>query len=309
MSQPSQTTPEQLSVAQLQQELVQLDRSFTELTQYITQLDTDDGKNLMGVIQGFTPDQIIDKVRMIENYSYNLGVSEARQMQRGRVLNILGTLNNPKQTTKQPSNKPNNPNPKKRKLIAISSPFTTNNSNNPPHQTSHNPPAAKLTKLDNHNNANQPEQKQNQINLVNNNNVNKSTAVMVPSLAQAQLQNGLKASLATPVAIIPSSSTPTNPLNSDPQVKPITVTLPSGLSSVGLSGTAPSGPVPVSQTAQVVRAQLHHVNNHNHNVQPLHGTGVTAAVQVAALANSSSETSTQVTNTLIKNEANQASTS
>jgi hypothetical protein len=77
------------SAAEIQRELEKREQSFQDLTQYLTALDEDGGQGLISVMSKLSAEQIVQKIDVIEEFSKSINQSEARELQRGRVLNIL----------------------------------------------------------------------------------------------------------------------------------------------------------------------------------------------------------------------------
>mmetsp|Transcript_36270 Transcript_36270/g.71285 ORF Transcript_36270/g.71285 Transcript_36270/m.71285 type:complete len:113 (-) Transcript_36270:365-703(-) len=67
-----------------------MDAQFSDLIQYTQKLDQGDGGELVAILSELDHDQIHEKLRLIENYALCLGFEEARAMQKGRILDILG---------------------------------------------------------------------------------------------------------------------------------------------------------------------------------------------------------------------------
>lgn len=64
--------------AQIEGDLKRLDDNFAELTKYLETLDNDEGTSFIPAIAAFTPAQLMDKLKAIENFALNLGFEEAR---------------------------------------------------------------------------------------------------------------------------------------------------------------------------------------------------------------------------------------
>ncbi|KAK3608549.1 hypothetical protein CHS0354_042526 [Potamilus streckersoni] len=69
-----------------------LEAKSTDPPKWLADLENDD-INLLQEFGSLTTSQLIEKVRCLQNLAYQLGLDEAREMTRGKFLNILQRQN------------------------------------------------------------------------------------------------------------------------------------------------------------------------------------------------------------------------
>jgi hypothetical protein len=68
-----------------------LETAFADLQRYVQHLDRDGGATFVAQLALMSPAEVHEKLRGVQNFALKLGFEEAREMQRGRALNVFGS--------------------------------------------------------------------------------------------------------------------------------------------------------------------------------------------------------------------------